>query len=37
MVGSDGGVFNFSTKPFSGSLGAKPPAVPIVSVAALNG
>jgi type VII secretion-associated serine protease mycosin len=34
MVGSDGGAFNFSNKPFFGSLGAKPPAVPIVSIAA---
>ena len=34
MVASDGGIFNFSDKPFRGSLGANPPAVPIVSVAA---
>ena len=37
MVGSDGGVFNFSALPFSGSLGAAPPARPIVAVAALRG
>jgi hypothetical protein len=36
MVASDGGIFNFSDKPFSGSLGAAPPAQPIVGVAALN-
>ena len=33
MVAADGGIFNFSTKPFQGSLGGHPPAVPIVSVA----
>jgi trimeric autotransporter adhesin len=36
MVGEDGGIFNFSSKPFLGSLGATPPARPIVSVAALG-
>ncbi|MEW6475957.1 MAG: hypothetical protein AB1679_27185 [Actinomycetota bacterium] len=37
MVGEDGGIFNFATnKQFFGSLGANPPAQPIVSVAALN-
>ena len=36
MVGEDGGVFNFSDRPFSGSLGANPPARPIVSVASLD-
>ena len=36
MVGEDGGIFNFSSQPFSGSLGAHPPARPIVSVAALD-
>jgi 3-phytase len=36
MVGEDGGIFNFSDKPFHGSLGARPPAKPIVSVAALG-
>jgi hypothetical protein len=36
MVGEDGGIFNFSTKPFLGSLGNNPPARPIVSVAALG-
>jgi hypothetical protein len=35
MVASDGGVFNFSGLPFAGSLGASPPAHPIVSVAPL--
>jgi ribosomal protein L24E len=36
MVASDGGIFNFSNQPFLGSLGASPPAVPIVSVAAVS-
>jgi hypothetical protein len=36
MVGEDGGIFDFSSKPFLGSLGANPPARPIVSVAALG-
>ncbi|HVW32480.1 MAG TPA: metallophosphoesterase [Acidimicrobiia bacterium] len=36
MVGEDGGIFNFSSQPFLGSLGDKPPARPIVSVAALG-
>jgi len=35
MVGEDGGVFDFSDQPFTGSLGARPPANPIVAVAAL--
>jgi ribosomal protein L24E len=35
MVGEDGGIFNFSNKPFDGSLGASPPARPIVSVSVL--
>ncbi len=35
MVGADGGIFNFSTSPFAGSLGDKPPASPVVAVAAL--
>ena len=34
MVAEDGGVFNFSSQPFSGSLGAHPPAAPVVAVAA---
>ncbi|MCP3883164.1 MAG: hypothetical protein GY701_32910 [Sulfitobacter sp.] len=34
MLASDGGVFSFSDKPFVGSLGANPPAIPIVGVAA---
>jgi Domain of unknown function (DUF5122) beta-propeller len=33
MVGEDGGIFNFSDRAFLGSLGAHPPARPIVSVA----
>jgi hypothetical protein len=36
MVASDGGIFDFSSSPFLGSLGANPPNVPITSVAALN-
>jgi hypothetical protein len=36
MVGEDGGIFNFSDRAFSGSLGDRPPARPIVSVAALD-
>jgi uncharacterized delta-60 repeat protein len=38
MVGEDGGIFDFSGTPdgFKGSLGAKPPANPIVSVAVLE-
>jgi glucose/arabinose dehydrogenase len=37
MVGEDGGIFDFSATPdgFKGSLGAKPPAHPITSVAVL--
>jgi len=35
MVGADGGIFNFSTSPFAGSLGDKPPTAPVVAVAAL--
>jgi hypothetical protein len=36
MVGEDGGVFAFSDRPFSGSLGARPPAHAIVAVAAVR-
>jgi hypothetical protein len=36
MVARDGGIFDFSSQPFSGSLGGHPPARPIVSVAALD-
>jgi hypothetical protein len=36
MVGEDGGIFNFSSSQFLGSLGANPPAHPVVSVAALR-
>ena len=35
MVGADGGIFTFSSLPFSGSLGDKPPVAPVVAVAAL--
>ena len=34
MVGADGGIFSFAHKPFYGSLGGHPPAIPIVAVAA---
>jgi len=36
---SDGGIFDFSGTPdgFKGSLGANPPALPITSVAVLEG
>ena len=37
MVASDGGIFDLSSKPFAGSLGANPPVIPIVGVAPLNG
>jgi hypothetical protein len=36
MVGQDGGIFDFSSSPFLGSLGGSPPAHPIVSVASLG-
>ena len=36
MVGEDGGIFDFSSKDFLGSLGGHPPARPIVSVAAVG-
>ena len=36
MVGEDGGIFNFSDRPFLGSLGANPPARPVVAVAGLQ-
>jgi type VII secretion-associated serine protease mycosin len=36
MVGEDGGIFNFSDKPFHGSLGSSPPAAPVVAVAAVD-
>jgi hypothetical protein len=36
MVGEDGGIFNFSDRPFLGSLGATPPARPVVAVAVLE-
>lgn len=34
MAAEDGGVFNFASKPFLGSLGGRPPTRPIVAVAA---
>jgi hypothetical protein len=37
MLGNDGGVFNFSTLPFSGSLGGQAIPAPIVSVTAFIG
>jgi hypothetical protein len=36
MVAEDGGIFTFSSEAFAGSLGASPPASPVVSVVALN-
>jgi hypothetical protein len=36
MVATDGGVFDFSSKPFSGSLGGNPPARPVTAVAAVR-
>jgi hypothetical protein len=36
MVAADGGVFNFSERPFSGSLGDNPPEKPVVAVATLD-
>ena len=36
MVGADGGIFDFSSKPFQGSLGDNPPAHPIVFAATLD-
>jgi hypothetical protein len=34
MVASDGGVFDFSDTPFSGSLGGTTLAAPIIGIAA---
>jgi hypothetical protein len=36
MVASDGGVFDFSDKPFAGSLGGVPPAAPIIGITAFT-
>jgi hypothetical protein len=36
MVAEDGGIFNFSSSPFLGSLGDHPPATPVTAVAALG-
>jgi hypothetical protein len=33
MVGEDGGIFSFGNVAFHGSLGANPPASPVVAVA----
>ena len=35
-LADDGGVFTFSNLPFRGSLGANPPASPIVALTPLN-
>ena len=37
MVAEDGGIFAFSDLPFAGSLGDRPPAHPVVAVAAAGG
>jgi len=37
LAASDGGIFDFSNQQFAGSLGANPPARPIVAVAAQAG
>lgn len=36
LVARDGGVFNFSSKPFHGSLGDRPPASPVVGIATVG-
>ena len=36
MVASDGGIFDFSNKPFAGSLADHPPSAPIIGLAAVN-
>ena len=36
MIGSDGGTFDFSNRPFLGSLANNPPATPITGVAAFS-
>jgi hypothetical protein len=36
MVAEDGGIFNFSSSPFLGSLGDRPPATPVTAVATLG-
>ena len=35
MVGEDGGIFSFGDAPYHGSLGDRPPARPVTSVAPL--
>jgi hypothetical protein len=37
MVAEDGGIFNFSDRPFFGSLAGRRLTQPITSVAVLNG
>jgi hypothetical protein len=37
MVGEDGGIFDFSTLAFHGSLGDRSPLRPVVAVAGLEG
>ena len=36
MVASDGGVFDFSNKPFFGSLAGNPPSAPIIGITAFT-
>ena len=36
MAASDGGVFDFSNKPFVGSLANNPPSAPIIGLAAFS-
>jgi hypothetical protein len=36
MVASDGGVFDFSDRPFVGSLADTPPTAPIIGLAAFT-
>ena len=36
MVASDGGVFDFSNKPFVGSLGSNPLSSPVIGIAAFS-
>ena len=36
MVASDGGIFDFSDKPYLGSLAGTPPTAPVVGIATFN-
>jgi hypothetical protein len=36
LLGEDGGAFVFSDQPFSGSLGANPPARPVIDIAVVS-